>query len=125
MGAIPNGHDAISTASGLHSVLQHDFDQAQPAQPPPPRPQDGEVVVADLPFSSLQLPASLVNYLELTQSQVGMIQVLMGSERQRLQPVLVRLTRNRQLLATATQNGKFDEKQIRKLAAASRACWQS
>jgi hypothetical protein len=55
---------------------------------PTSRPQEGEVVVADLPFSSLQLSASLVSYLELTQSQIVMIQVLVGAERQRIEPVL-------------------------------------
>ena len=79
------------------------------------RTQEGEVVVADLPFSSLQLSDSLVSYLELTQSQIVMIQVLVGAEQQRIEPVLMRLSANRQLLATATKNGKFDEKQIRKL----------
>jgi hypothetical protein len=55
---------------------------------PTSRPQEGEVVVADLPFSSLQLSASLVSYLELTQSQIVMIQVLVGAERQRIESVL-------------------------------------
>jgi len=55
---------------------------------PTSRPQEGEVVVADLPFSSLQLSASLVSYLQLTQSQIVMIQVLVGAERQRIEPVL-------------------------------------
>ena len=55
---------------------------------PTSRPQEGEVVVADLPFSSLQLSASLVSYLELTQSQIVMIQVLVGAERQWIEPVL-------------------------------------
>ena len=80
------------------------------------RTQESEVVVADLPFSSLQLSGSLVSYLELTQSQIAMIQVVVGAEQQRIEPVLMRLGANRQLLATATKNGKFDEKQIRKLA---------
>jgi len=83
---------------------------------PTSRPQEGEVVVADLPFSSLQLSASLVSYLELTQSQIVMIQVLVGAEGQRIEPVLTRLSANRQLLVTATKNGTFDEKHIRKLA---------
>ena len=88
----------------------------EPVPMPTSRPQEGEVVVADLPFSSLQLSASLVSYLELTQSQIVMIQVLVGAERQRIEPVLTRLSANRQLLVTATKNGTFDEKHIRKLA---------
>jgi Spy/CpxP family protein refolding chaperone len=80
------------------------------------RTQEGEVVVADLPFSSLHLSDLLVNYLELTQSQIVTIQVLVGAERQRIEPVLIRLSANRQLLVTATKSGRFDEKLIRKLA---------
>ncbi|PYX14136.1 MAG: hypothetical protein DMG84_16490 [Acidobacteria bacterium] len=60
----------------------------EPVPMPTSRPQEGEVVVADLPFSSLQLSASLVSYLELTQSQIVMIQVLVGAERQWIEPVL-------------------------------------
>lgn len=72
--------------------------------------------MAELPFSSMQLSASLVSYLNLTQLQVDEIEVLIGSELQRLEPVLTRLNRNRRRLVTATENGKFDEKQVRKLA---------
>jgi hypothetical protein len=102
--------------SGLHSALQHDLDQTRPVQPPASEHGGCEVVVAELPFSSLQLPASLVSYLNLTQSQVGEIQVLMGGERQRLEPLLTQLNRNRQLLVAATKKGKFDERLVRKLA---------
>jgi LTXXQ motif family protein len=102
--------------SALHSALQHDIDQTRPVPPPASEHGGGEVVVAELPFSSLQLPASLVSYLNLTQSQVGEIQVLIGSERQRLEPLLTRLNGNRQRLAATTDKGKFDEKLVRKLA---------
>lgn len=102
--------------SALHSTLQHDLDQSRPAQPPAFEHGRGEVVVAELPFSSMQLSASLVSYLNLTQLQVDEIEVLIGSELQRLEPVLTRLNRNRRRLVTATENGKFDEKQVRKLA---------
>jgi LTXXQ motif family protein len=102
--------------SALHSVLQHDLDQTRPVPPPASEHVGGEVVVAELPFSPLQLPASLVSYLNLTQSQVGEIQVLIGSERQRLQPLLTRFNGNRQRLVAATENGKFDENLVRNLA---------
>jgi hypothetical protein len=102
--------------SALHSALQHEMDQTRPVPPPVSEHGGGEVVVAELPFSSLQLPASLVSYLNLTQSQVGEIQVLIGSDRQRLEPLLTRLNGNRQRLAAATEKGKFDEKLVRKLA---------
>jgi Spy/CpxP family protein refolding chaperone len=102
--------------SALHSALRHDLDQTRPVPPPASEHGGGEVVVAELPFSSQQLPASLVSYLNLTQSQVGEIQVLIGSERQRLEPLLTRFHRNRQLLVAATEKGKFDEKLVRKLA---------
>jgi hypothetical protein len=102
--------------SALHSALRHDLDQTRPVQPPASEHDGGEVVVAELPFSSLQLPASLVSYLNLTQSQVGEIQVLIGSERQRLEPLLTRFNRNRQRLVAVTENAKFDGKLVRKLA---------
>ena len=102
--------------SALHSALRHDLDQTRPAQPPASEHGGGEVVVAELPFSSVPLPASLVTYLNLTQSQVGEIQVLIGSERQRLEPLLTRFNRNRERLVAATEKGKFDEKLVRKLA---------
>jgi hypothetical protein len=42
--------------------------------------------------------------------------VLIGSERQRLEPLLARLHRNRQRLVVGTEKGKFGEKLVRKLA---------
>jgi hypothetical protein len=102
--------------SALNSALRHDLDQTRPVQPPASEHDGGEVVVAELPFLSLQLPASLVSYLNLTQSQVGEIQVLIGSEWERLEPLLIRFDRNRQRLVAATEKGKFDEKLVRKLA---------
>src|SRR6202041_4214200 len=102
--------------SALHSALRHDLDQTRPVPLPASKHGGAEVVVAELPFSSLQLPASLVSYLNLTQSQVVEIQILIGSERQRLEPLLTRSHRNRQRLAAATEKGKFDEKLVRKLA---------
>ena len=102
--------------SALHSTLQHDLDQTRPVSPPATEPGGGEVVLAELPFSSQQLPSSLVSYLNLTQSQVGEIQVLMGSERQRIEPLLTQFNRNRERLVAATEKAKFDEKLVRKLA---------
>jgi len=102
--------------SALHSTLQHELDQSRPVPPPASEHGGGEVVVAELPFSSLQLPASLVSYLKLTPSQVGEIQVLIGSERQRIELLLIRFKRNRERLVAATERGRFDEKLVRKLA---------
>jgi hypothetical protein len=44
-----------------------------------------------LPFSSLQLNPSLVEYLNLSQSQVEAIQQLMLQEQQNLEPVMTEL----------------------------------
>jgi Spy/CpxP family protein refolding chaperone len=96
--------------------LRHDLDQTRPVPQPASEHGGGEVVVAELPFSSLPLPASLVSYLNLSQSQVGEIQVLIGSERQRLEPLLTGFNRNQQRLVAVTDNAKFDEKMVRKLA---------
>jgi Spy/CpxP family protein refolding chaperone len=102
--------------SALHSALQHDLDQTRPVPPPASEHGGGEVVVAELPFSSPQLPATLVSYLNLTQLQVVEIQILIGRERQRLEPRLTRFNGNRQRLVSATEKGRFDEKLVRKLA---------
>src|ERR1700685_4846048 len=92
--------------SALHSGLQHDLVQTRPVPPPASEHGGGEVVVAGLPFSSPQLPASLVSYLNLAQSQVGEIQVLIGSERQRLVPLLSRIKEKTERLAAGTQEGE-------------------
>src|ERR1700691_441064 len=102
--------------SALHSGLQHDLDQTRPVPPPASEHGGGEVVVAELPFSSPQLPATLVSYLKLTQLQVVEIHILISRERQRLEPVLTRFSGNRQRLVAATEKGRFDEKLVRKLA---------
>jgi len=54
--------------------------------------QENEIVVVALPFSSLQLNPSLVEYLNLGQSQVDAIQQLMLQEQQNLEPVMTELS---------------------------------
>jgi len=84
---LPHAASDAPPIEALSAGIPYDR-EAQPLPMPTSRPQEGEVVVADLPFSSLQLSDSLVSYLELTQSQIAMIQVLVGTERQRIDPVL-------------------------------------
>jgi hypothetical protein len=77
--------------------------------------QKNEIVVVALPFSSLQLNPSLVEYLNLSQSQVEAIQQLMLQEQQNLEPVMTELRTTRaKLLAVSSEH--INEKEIKGLA---------
>jgi hypothetical protein len=75
----------------LHSILEEDIARA-PAAPTEPTPSPGgETVLVAMPFSSLQLNPSLVEYLGLNPTQVRSIQRLMDQERPRTQPLMLEL----------------------------------
>jgi hypothetical protein len=77
--------------------------------------QENEIVVVALPFSSLQLNPSLVEYLNLSQSQVEAIQQLMLQEQQNLEPVMTELRTTRaKLLAVSSEH--INEKEVKGLA---------
>jgi hypothetical protein len=78
-------------------------------------PQEGEVVMVALPFSSLQLNPSLATYLSLTTSQVEAIQQVMMREQQSLEPLMTQLRTTREkLLAIGSEH--INEKQVKALA---------
>jgi hypothetical protein len=54
-------------------------------------PDGGEAVLVEMPFSSLQLSPSLVEYLELNPRQVRSIQRLMDQERPKTEPLMLEL----------------------------------
>jgi len=77
--------------------------------------QENEIVAVALPFSSLQLNPSLVEYLNLSQSQVEAIQQLMLQEQQNLEPVMTELRTTRaKLLAVSSEH--INEKEVKGLA---------
>jgi hypothetical protein len=77
--------------------------------------QENEIVVVALPFSSLQLNPSLVEYLNLSQSQVEAIQQVMVQEQQNLEPLMTELRTTRaRLLAVNSEH--INEKEVKGLA---------
>lgn len=95
-------------------------------KPPPPRQRmipfprrPGRrwfYLVLSLPFSSLQLNSSLVQYLELKPEQMSAITRVMANERPYVTPLMADLDAMRQKLARATQNAHPDQKPISSLA---------
>jgi hypothetical protein len=75
--------------SALHTILQEDIART-PAVPKPALSLSAEIVVA-MPFSSLQLNPSLVEYLALNLTQVRSIQRLMDQERSKTEPLMLEL----------------------------------
>jgi hypothetical protein len=84
-------------------------------QATPDSGQENEIVVVALPFSSLQLNPSLVEYLNLSQPQVEAIQQLMLQEQQNLEPVMTELRTTRAKLL-AVSSGHISEKEVKGLA---------
>jgi hypothetical protein len=79
-----------------------------------PSPGNAVVTVA-LPFSSLQFNPSLATYLNLTPTQVEVIQQVMTGEQHSLEPLMTQLRDTREkLLAIAGE--PINEKQVKALA---------
>jgi|ERR1700733_922536 len=77
--------------STLHVMLEEDIARAPAVPTEPAPPADGEVALVAMPFSSLQVNPSLVEYLGLNARQVRSIQRLMDQERPRTQPLMLEL----------------------------------
>jgi Spy/CpxP family protein refolding chaperone len=77
----------------------------------------GDTLVVSPPDSSPDLSQAIVRYLKLTPVQIAAIQSKIDEERDRVRPLVKRLTRNRQALTAATVKGRFDVGQMRDLAA--------
>jgi LTXXQ motif family protein len=81
----------------------------------PDSPQESDVAVVALPFSSLQLNPSLATYLSLTSSQVEAIQQVMMREQHSLEPLMKTLRTTREkLLGIGSEHA--NEKQVKALA---------
>ena len=78
----------------LHSIVEMDIARTArtPAGSTDPTPSPtGEVVLVAMPFSSLQLSPTLIEYLGLTQTQVKAIQKLMDQQRPKTEPLMLEL----------------------------------
>lgn len=105
--------------SALREILQQDIARAATASRPVTHPStQSEVVMVALPFSSLQLNPSVIEYLDLSSAQVASIEQLMSDERRNLVPLMTQMQETReQLLSVADQSRSKDNKELRSLAA--------
>lgn len=101
--------------STWHNILENDLAQVSATQPVATSAV-GESIVLPLPFSSLQLNASLARYLELSSSQIDAITALMASQRRDLQPLMTQLESTRQRLSAAAQKGNPRKDEVQSLA---------
>ena len=74
----------------LHAMLEDDIART-PAVPEPAPSRSAETVMVAMPFASLQLNSSLVEYLGLNPTQVRTIQGLMDRERPKTEPLMLEL----------------------------------
>lgn len=105
--------------SALREILQQDI--ARSAAPPRPTldtaAQD-EIVMVALPYSSLQLNPSVIEYLDLSSTQVESIEKLLSDERRTLVPLMAQMQETREQLLSATEQGQtMDNKEVKALAA--------
>lgn len=87
-----------------------------------PRPETGLQVLGTAitvtpTASSSDIPEQVAKFLELTPPQVAAIQAEIIAERDRQHPLIDQLAANSRALAAMGYNGRFDQKQVRKLAA--------
>jgi hypothetical protein len=106
----------------LHSTLEADIAR-MPAVPTEPTPSySGETVLVAMPFSSLQLNPSLVEYLGLNPTQVRSIQRLMDQERPTTEPLMDELrTVSAELGVAVRQSQSNDNEGVAQSLAATQA----
>jgi len=110
-------HMQFEVLSAWREMLQQDLARVPAAavEATPAPAQQHEILMVALPFSSFELNASLVEYLNLTSSQVEAIQQLMARESRNLKPLMAQLRSTREkLLVTDAEH--TSEKEIRSLA---------
>jgi Spy/CpxP family protein refolding chaperone len=92
-----------------------------PAVPTDPTPcSAGDIVVVAMPFSSLQLSPSLVEYLSLTRTQANAIQRFMDRERSTTEPLMDELRTISAELRVAIQQSRNTENEGTAQALAAR-----
>lgn len=77
----------------------------------------GDTLVVSAPDSSADVPTAIVEYLDLTPVQIVAIQTQIEEQRLQAQSLIEQLTNNRRELTATTLQGRFDIRQVRKLAA--------
>ncbi len=77
----------------------------------------GDTLVVSPPDSSADVPTPMVEYLDLTPVQIVAIQAQIEQQRVQAQSLIEQLTNNRRELIETTLQGRFDIRQVRKLAA--------
>ncbi len=93
----------------LHAMLEADIART-PAVPTDPAPSStGDLVLVAMPFSSLQLSPSLVEYLGLTPTQAKAIQNFMDRERPTTEPLMDELRTISAELGVANQKSRNNE----------------
>ena len=109
-------HSAVTAVRGKlpDDDLPHAAIRAEPAPSP-----DGESILVAMPFSSLQLSPSLVEYLGLNPTQVTSIQSLMDQERPKTEPLMLQLQTISAQLSVAIQQSQSNDNggPVTKLAA--------
>ena len=104
--------------SALHEMLQQDIARAATApRPAPEKTAQDEIVMVALPFSSLQLNPSVIEYLDLSSAQVESIGKLLSDERRNLAPLMAQMQETRQQLLSVTEQGQTrSDKEVKVLA---------
>ena len=106
--------------SALREILQQDIARAATVARPPAleKTEQNEIVMAALPFSSLQLSSSIIEYLDLSAAQVGSIDKLLSDERRDLEPLMAKMQETRDQLLNVSDAGETkDNKEVKALAA--------
>jgi mevalonate kinase len=107
--------------SALHAMLDADIARTPPVRTDSTTSSAGDLVLVAMPFSSLELSPSLVEYLGLTPSQVRSIQELMDQERPTTEALMHELRTISGELGAALQQSQNNENegtpQRQKLAA--------
>ena len=100
-----------------HAMLEQDLAQVSTAAARPglAPDQNNEIVMVALPFSSFELNPSLVEYLNLSQSQIEAIQQVMAHERGNVRPLIAQLKAAKEKLLAADSR-KSNDKNIKVLA---------
>jgi Spy/CpxP family protein refolding chaperone len=95
--------------SALHGMLEVEVARTPAVRTDPTPSPGGEMLLVAMPFSSLQLSPSLVEYLGLTPTQARAIQKLMDRERPATEPLMQELRTISEELGVAIQQRQSNE----------------
>jgi Spy/CpxP family protein refolding chaperone len=103
----------------LHETVQTNSPKAGQSAKPEEQTQvktlQQALVVAPV-NASPDIPEAMVKYLALTPVQIAAIQARATEQHKQIHPLLEQLSRNQEALASATQDTRFNNNHIRKLA---------